>query len=802
MLSYKTKLNNLESTVKDMTNSNIKLKKENQELNYIISQLKENNKIQEEKLIDISNNTNNQITELKRNIKEDLIKIIELNKNKEKQEFKNQVLTNDLERLTHQINSYIEENRNLMNENNKKTEKIELLYKENSHISLLTSKIESLNKEIHDLKLELDFEKEKNSEKIHECDGIQKEFDRVCSEYEEFISYKNDEVFLWKSTLLSVVKYCFCYGDDYCNEENEDDKYINDEQSNNFEYNRIDGNIAEVNNNNKINELKENTDKNTHNAHNKYLFSDVVNYNSAEFDSKNSSSSNNKIDDHEVNTNSFKNNTKNNVENYILTTDTKPKKENKELNEIKSILNISPDKLKQLKKIKQELYKTIIDNNNNNDSNDKLNTTNQQLKQTLKTSDTFLIKFKEYYSNQHNHLLNYIQLNDNLISEIEKNNFLSQKLSEEKYFRRKIHNTYLQTRGNIRVMCRIRPFINEEIKIKQLKYFYKNNFFSSNQMIKISVPNNSNQHFNNNNHNSNSKEKAYNFDYIFNQSTLQNEVSEEISMLIDSLINGKNVSVISYGQTGAGKTYTIEGNKQNPGLVYHSLKELFRIKEELEEEHRNSNTNSNNKNTYSHRNPVLKINLSVIEIYNDQIFNLFDESKQSLEIYEDNNNNLNIPELHPVEIHSFSDAMKLIKIANKLKTTKENNYNIKSSRSHTIFTFHIKNRINNSEINAKMNIIDLAGSERLSKSLYSDNNDILRKEAININLSLTSLSGVLNAIISNQKHVPFRNCKLTHLLKESFTHSFNILVILHISPCYTDLNETISTLNFGKGLFN
>ena len=166
-------------------------------------------------------------------------------------------------------------------------------------------------------------------------------------------------------------------------------------------------------------------------------------------------------------------------------------------------------------------------------------------------------------------------------------------------------------------------------------------------------------------------------------------------------------------------------------------------------------------------------------------------------MYEDSSGNLIIPDLNPISINNFDEATKLFKLAAKFRHTSNTEYNDRSSRSHCIFTFHLKLKGKDGRIiRSILHIIDLAGSERISKSHNKD--EKLRKEAICINLSLHSLSTVLNSIALKANHIPYRDSKLTHFLKDSINENYNILLLLHISPHIKDLSETISTLQFGE----
>ena len=370
--------------------------------------------------------------------------------------------------------------------------------------------------------------------------------------------------------------------------------------------------------------------------------------------------------------------------------------------------------------------------------------------------------------------INLKDLKEELTKEQENNIKLIELLEKEKYLRRKIHNRYMYLRGNLLVMVRVRPFLSNEIKNK------------TSQMETIIIKNDSiiiNEN--------NKQPKIFEFDYIFNEQSLQEEVYEEVTLLIQSIVQGNNICIISYGQTCTGKTYTIQGESKNEGIISRTAKELFEIIENLM--YKNNRKNESN-NPYFIK---ARLNMTIIEIYNEQIFNLLEESTPNLSIYEDSNGNLIIPDLSPININSFEEANKLFILSSKFRHTSTTEFNERSSRSHCIFSFHIKLTNNeNNTIRSTIHIIDLAGSERITKG--ENNNAKLKKEAININLSLHSLSNVLNSIANKSNHIPYRDSKLTHFLKESLNDNFNILLLLHISPNINDLSETISTLKFGE----
>ena len=381
-------------------------------------------------------------------------------------------------------------------------------------------------------------------------------------------------------------------------------------------------------------------------------------------------------------------------------------------------------------------------------------------------SSKILYYYKVLIEKENYKSIDLIQLKEALLDEQEKVVLLTSKLKNEKFLRRKIHNRYMYLRGNLRIMCRIRPFLPTE---KVNKKSQMETFTINNDSISI--------------YQENKNIKNFEYDYIFDTKSTQKDVYEEVTLLIQSMVQGNNICIIAYGQTCTGKTYTIQGpDSRNPGVAPLAARELFVIL-----------NNFNKSNLFQ----SIKLTMTIIEIYNEQIYNLLEESTPSLNMYEDSSGNLIIPELTPILINSYDEANKLFKLAAKFRHTSNTEFNDRSSRSHCIFSFQLKLTGKDGRIiRSTLNIIDLAGSERISKSQNKD--EKTRKEAICINLSLHSLSTVLNSIALKANHIPYRDSKLTHFLKDSLNENYNILLLLHISPHIKDLQETISTLQFGE----
>ena len=434
--------------------------------------------------------------------------------------------------------------------------------------------------------------------------------------------------------------------------------------------------------------------------------------------------------------------------------------------ELKSLINIWKNNFLQISKFKLINYDIKIHQEIENIIDIDENYIEKAPEEMKEISKKVLEYYKLLIEQESYKTIDLRNLKDSLLSEQEKVHILTQKLKNEKYLRRKIHNRYMYLRGNLRVMCRVRPFLPSE---KINKKSQMETMIINNDSISICQEN--------------KQEKNFEYDYIFDTKSTQKDVYEEVTLLIQSMVQGNNICIIAYGQTCTGKTYTIQGpNSKNPGIVPRAERELFLI------------LNNFSKSNYFES---IRLSLTIIEIYNEQIYNLLEESTPNLTMYEDASGNLIIPDLNPISINNFDEANKLFKLAARFRHTSSTEYNDRSSRSHCIFSFQLKLTGKDGRIiRSTLHIIDLAGSERISKSQSKD--EKLRKESICINLSLHSLSTVLNSIALKANHIPYRDSKLTHFLKDSLNENYNILLILLVSPNVKDISETISTLQFGE----
>ncbi|KAL1901026.1 tubulin-dependent ATPase kip3 [Sporothrix stenoceras] len=283
------------------------------------------------------------------------------------------------------------------------------------------------------------------------------------------------------------------------------------------------------------------------------------------------------------------------------------------------------------------------------------------------------------------------------------------------------------------------------------------------------------------------KDQVFAFDRIFDDNASQMDVYEGTTKgLLDSVMDGYNATVFAYGATGCGKTHTITGTAQQPGIIFMTMQELFeKINERSDEK-------------------VTELSLSYLEIYNETIRDLLvpGGSKQGLMLREDTNQAVTVAGLtshHPKDVQ---EVMDMIVQGNEFRTVSPTEANAVSSRSHAVLQINVAQRDRNANVNephtmATLSIIDLAGSERASAT---KNRGERLLEGANINKSLLALGGCINALCDPRKknHVPYRNSKLTRLLKFSLGGNCKTVMIVCVSPSSAHFDETQNTLRYAN----
>ncbi|CAI9716587.1 KIF22 isoform X2 [Octopus vulgaris] len=282
------------------------------------------------------------------------------------------------------------------------------------------------------------------------------------------------------------------------------------------------------------------------------------------------------------------------------------------------------------------------------------------------------------------------------------------------------------------------------------------------------------------NHRDYTQNIKYKFTTVFDADSTQDDVYKTfVAPKLDKVFNGENMSVLAYGATGTGKTYTMIGTSDNPGIVPQALRDLFQTVE----------TATNEMHTY-------KMKLSFLEIYNEKLIDLLLVRKSDLQIWEDTNKNIIVHGLTVKDIASYEEFESIFLPAMSQRTTVSSNLNSHSSRSHTILMVIIEKTQVCSPFRtsvSKIQFVDLAGSEN---NKLSGNKGLRMRESSCINKSLFVLHEVVDAIRSRQKRIPYRDSKLTRLLQDSFGGGSSALLLATIAPEERCYYNTYCTLNF------
>ncbi|GAB7350169.1 hypothetical protein MBLNU459_g0834t1 [Dothideomycetes sp. NU459] len=284
------------------------------------------------------------------------------------------------------------------------------------------------------------------------------------------------------------------------------------------------------------------------------------------------------------------------------------------------------------------------------------------------------------------------------------------------------------------------------------------------------------------------KDQTFGFDKVFDDNTTQGDVYEATTKgLLDSVLDGYNATVFAYGATGCGKTHTITGTAQQPGIIFMTMQELFERIGDMQEQ------------------KVTEITLSYLEIYNETIRDLLvpaTGNKQGLMLREDAHQAVSVAGLSSHRPQNVQEVMDMLITGNAARTQSPTDANATSSRSHAVLQINVAQKDRNADISepttmATLSIIDLAGSERASAT---KNRGERLLEGANINKSLLALGSCINALCDPRKknHVPYRNSKLTRLLKFSLGGNCRTVMIVCVSPSSVHFDETQNTLRYAN----
>lgn len=280
--------------------------------------------------------------------------------------------------------------------------------------------------------------------------------------------------------------------------------------------------------------------------------------------------------------------------------------------------------------------------------------------------------------------------------------------------------------------------------------------------------------------------KMFTFDAVYDWHSSQQDLYEEtVRPLVSSVLDGFNGTIFAYGQTGTGKTYTMEGSKtdhERRGIIPRSFEHVFNHIGRSE-------------------NMQYLVRASYLEIYQEEIRDLL-HPDQSLrfELKEKPDVGVYVKDLSTAVCKSAAEIQHLMNVGNQNRTIGATNMNEHSSRSHAIFLITIEmGGIGDSCAGirvGRLNLVDLAGSERQSKTGASGER---LKEASKINLSLSALGNVISALVDGKTtHVPYRDSKLTRLLQDSLGGNSKTIMVANIGPASYNYDETLTTLRYAS----
>ena len=382
---------------------------------------------------------------------------------------------------------------------------------------------------------------------------------------------------------------------------------------------------------------------------------------------------------------------------------------------------------------------------------------------------------------------------------------LLRKLTVMKEKRRCLHNRVIQLSGNMRVFVRVRPIIPAEQAIAK-EGTGKRKKATQDEESPFHFPGICDRDLSPSSSTSNSsaddmtknlieitepykdrgglsarrKKWRFGFDNVFSPESDQDDVWEGTEPLVQSAIDGFNVCLFAYGQTGSGKTHTMLGTKDNEGIIYRAVRTIFQAKTNLEIESKGASS--------------VTVGVEMLEIYNEKLRDLMTKNAAEVQMKINSSGDIGVNNI-VLEAKTVEEVLHALETAKSRRCVSATKSNAESSRSHLVFTIHFTVKTPKFTRSSKLNICDLAGSERLNKS---GSTGVRLEETKKINSSLSCLSPVFEALQSGAPHFPFRDSKLTHLLKDSLTGDSKTLSIICCNPLSENFNESLCSIKFGS----
>ncbi|KAL7154935.1 hypothetical protein ABFS83_03G037800 [Erythranthe nasuta] len=284
---------------------------------------------------------------------------------------------------------------------------------------------------------------------------------------------------------------------------------------------------------------------------------------------------------------------------------------------------------------------------------------------------------------------------------------------------------------------------------------------------------------------------SFAFDHVFDQVSTNARVYELLTKdIIHAAVQGFNGTAFAYGQTSSGKTFTMNGSETDPGVIHRAVKDIFANIQKISDRE-------------------FLIRVSYMEIYNEDINDLFSVENQKLQIHESLERGVFVAGLREEIVNSADQVLNLIQLGEANRHFGETNMNARSSRSHTIFRMVIESKAKDNKSNyisspddairvSVLNLVDLAGSERVAKTGAGG---VRLKEGKHINKSLMILGNVINKLSEGGKqrgHIPYRDSKLTRILQPALGGNAKTSIICTVAPEEIHIEETKGTLQFAS----
>ena len=279
--------------------------------------------------------------------------------------------------------------------------------------------------------------------------------------------------------------------------------------------------------------------------------------------------------------------------------------------------------------------------------------------------------------------------------------------------------------------------------------------------------------------------KSFTFDHTYDWRATQQLIFEQTALpILESIMEGYNGTIFAYGQTGTGKTYTMEGNdnETDKGIIPRSIDWIF-----------------NNIKNYPAQQFLVRV--SFVEIYNEEVRDLLSKTKRQKLNVREKDKVFYVENVTVIPAENAQMTLDIMKAGRVNRATGATKMNPGSSRSHSIFSLTVESSTLDEQGEAhykvgKLNLVDLAGSERQSKTESTGERFI---EATKINLSLTCLGSVINKLVSGkQQYIPYRDSKLTMLLQDSLGGNTKTVMIANVGPADYNYDETLNTLWYAQ----